>query len=440
MRETTGSVEKDFNGSTGSMNTARILAHYNETADTPDTVSRLRRFVLDLAVRGKLVAQDPDDEPASELLKRISSGKAQMVKQGKIRKPRTFTGRSKLSEPYAVPTTWCWVRLDAVGAIIGGGTPSTDDAENFAIPGTSIPWLTPSDLGGYLQPYISHGKREKNLSEKGLGKCSACLLPVGTVLFSSRAPIGYVAIAANPITTNQGFKSIVPYVSELSRYIALVMKAFAFEINANAPGTTFKEVSGKVVAGVPFPLPPLVEQQRIVAMVDELMCLCDRLESEYAAREMTRDLFAKASLTRLNSPDSDPTVFRDDAEFAINNLKAITTRSDQIGAIRQTILNLAVRGKLEAQDPIDEPASELLKCIDAEKVRLVDMGEIKTRKNRPRNHHRGVRFASPVGWNLATLGKLALKITDGTHKTPSYVKKGVPFVSVKDFSNGSPQS
>ena len=178
-------------------------------------------------------------------------------------------------------------------------------------------------------------------------------MPKGTVLFTSRAPIGYVAIAANPISTNQGFKSIIPYISDCSRFIAIAMEAFASEIDATAPGTTFKEVSGKIVAALPFPLPPVAEQHRIVAKVDELMALCDRLEAEQTERESTRNRLATASLARLNSPDPDPATFQHDVAFALDNLAPFTTRPDQIKGLRQTILNLAVRGKVVQQDPKD---------------------------------------------------------------------------------------
>jgi type I restriction enzyme S subunit len=127
------------------------------------------------------------------------------------------------------------------------------------------------------------------------------------------------------------------------------MKAFAPEIDAKAPGTTFKEVSGKIVAAIAFPLPPLSEQHRIVAKVDELMALCDRLEAARGAREATRDRLAAASLARLNAPN--PATFQDDTRFALDTLQALTTRPDQIKPLRQTIVNLAVRGKLVPQDP-----------------------------------------------------------------------------------------
>ena len=339
------------------MNVEHLLTHFDRVADTPDAVPRLRRFILVLAVRGKLVLQDSNDEPASELLKRIAAEKARLVKAGEIRKPRELGRRDVITVLFEIPQSWQWVRLDSVGAIIGGGTPSANEAVNFAEPGQGIPWLTPADLGGHTELFISRGSRD--LTEKGLQSSSATFMPGGTVLFTSRAPIGYVAIAANPISTNQGFKSIVPYVPDCSRFIALAMECFAPEIDERAPGTTFREVSGKIVAGVPFPLPPLAEQHRIVAKVDELMALCDRLETARTGRETTRNRLAAASLARLNAPVPDPAAFRNDAAFALDNLTPLTTRPDQIKALRQTILNLAVRGELVPQDPTEGTGEKL---------------------------------------------------------------------------------
>ncbi|MBX3497677.1 MAG: restriction endonuclease subunit S [Parvibaculum sp.] len=266
----------------------------------PDQIRLLRQTIFNLAVRGKLVPQEADDEPASELLKQIAKEKARLVKAGEIRKPRDLDGGDDLNEPFPVPPTWRWVRLDAVGAIVGGGTPPAADPGNFTEPGEGIPWLTPADLGGYSDLYISRGSRD--LTEKGSRASSATVMPKGTVLFTSRAPIGYVAIAANPISTNQGFKSIVPYILDCSHFIATAMKAFAPEIDAKAPGTTFKEVSGKIVAGISFPLPPLAEQHRIVAKVDELMGLCDRLEASLDQTAATRRRLLDALLAEALTP------------------------------------------------------------------------------------------------------------------------------------------
>ena len=415
------------------MNADRLLAHYERIADAPDAIARLRRFILDLAVRGKLVEQDPNDESASELLERIVAEKARLVKAGEIRKPRAIDGGENVLALFEAPKCWRWVRLDAVGAIIGGGTPSAGDVDNFATPGTGVPWLTPADLGGFSEQFISRGVRD--LSENGLQTSSATLMPAGTVLFTSRAPIGYVAIAANPISTNQGFKSIVPYVPDCSRFIALAMKTFSAEIDAKAPGTTFKEVSGKIVAGVPFPLPPLAEQHRIVAKVDELMALCDRLEAARTEREATRDRVATASLIRLNDPDPDPEVFRNHAAFALENLTPLTTRRDQIKALRQTILNLAVRGKLVEQDPNDEPASELLKRIAKEKARMVKAGLIGELKALPPLANAKTSFELPQGWVWTRLGHLSQLVTSGSRDwAKHYSNEGAIFLRMGNLS------
>ena len=265
-------------------------------------------------------------------------------------------------------------------------------------------------------------------------------MPGGTVLFSSRAPIGYVAIAANPISTNQGFKSIVPYVLDCSRFIALAMKAFTPLIDAKAPGTTFKEVSGKIVAGVPFPLPPVAEQYRIVAKVDELLALCDRLEKARTEREATRARLAGASLARLNSPAPDPAVFQSHATFALDNLIPLTARPDQIENLRQTILNMAVRGKLVEQDPKDEPASELLKRIAAEKARLVKAGKFKTIDSDLPRDEASFPFSVRSYWAWCYLDDIAAIARGGSPRPiKSYLTdnpNGIPWIKIGDSVRG----
>jgi len=415
------------------MNADRLLALYEQVADAPDAAARLRRFVLDLAVRGKLVPQEAGDEPAFELLKRIAAEKARLVKAGEIRRPRDLANGDELVPPFDIPASWRWCRLDTVGAIIGGGTPSAGDPENFAEPGEGIPWLTPADLGGFRELSIERGSRD--LTEKGLASSSATMMPAGTVLFTSRAPIGYVAIAANPISTNQGFKSIVPYVADCSRFIALAMQTFAPDIDAKAPGTTFKEVSGKIVAGVPFPLPPLVEQRRIVAKVEELMALLDRLEAARTAREATRDRLTAASLARLTAPEANPPKFPANARFALATLPALTTRPDQIKPLRQIILNLAVRGKLVEQDPTDEPASELLMRMVKDRKDTVARRKIRgaTPPTAPSAETEG--FTLPASWELCALGQITL-ITDPnpSHRYPDYSGGTVPILSTREFA------
>ncbi|MBS1084233.1 restriction endonuclease subunit S [Gluconobacter kondonii] len=397
-------------------------------------IDSLRALILDLAVRGKLVSQDSNEEPAADLLKRIRKAKAQRVLSGEIRKPRRLDNDHNLKPPFSIPDTWQWIRLDEVGAIVGGGTPPAGNAGNFVDGGQGVPWLTPADLGGYKGRFIFHGERD--LTEAGLKASSATVMPTGSVLFTSRAPIGYVVIAANPISTNQGFKSIVPYIAECSPFIATAMKSFAKTINDNAPGTTFKEVSGKMVAALPFPLPPIAEQRRIVAKVDELMALCDALETESASAIAAHQTLVEALLATL----TDST---DAADLASNwarleaHFDSLFTTEASVDALKQTILDLAVRGKLVEQDESDGAASDLLKKIIASNSERVAAGDAKKMRSKSVTPSGSNPIDLPLNWAWTSLDRIAYKITDGAHHTPTYTDDGVPFLSVKDMSAGS---
>lgn len=180
----------------------------------------------------------------------------------------------------AVPIGWQSVPIGQIADIVSGGTPPSKDERCFAQPGNGIPWLTPADLSGYKHQTISHGSRD--LSEFGLQSCSAKQMPEGTVLFSSRAPIGYVAIAANPICTNQGFKSFVfpsPIDSRFAYYQLKHIKPIA---EAVATGTTFKELSGSAASKLPFAIAPAAEQKRIADKLDTVLTRVDAVNTRLA--------------------------------------------------------------------------------------------------------------------------------------------------------------
>ena len=176
--------------------------------------------------------------------------------------------------PFEIPESWTFVRLKQIGDIVGGGTPKTNIP---AFWDGSVAWITPADLSGYDSMYIAFGSR--NISEEGLRSSSAQLMPTGSVLYSSRAPIGYVAIASNPISTNQGFKSIIPYDMSMNQYLYYCLKARTDDITQRATGTTFKEISGSQMAETIIPLPPLNEQVRIVSYIKELYSYLSTIES-----------------------------------------------------------------------------------------------------------------------------------------------------------------
>jgi len=394
-------------------------------------IERLRALILELGVRGKLVPQDLIDEPTSGLLKRIRKNKAERIRTGELRKPRERDDVPDLEVPFSIPATWQWVRLDEVGAIVGGGTPPASCANAFVDGGEGVPWLTPADLGGYKQRYIAHGERD--LSQAGLQASSATLMPTGSVLFTSRAPIGYVVIAANPIATNQGFKSIVPYVEGCSVFIATALRSFAKTINDNAPGTTFKEVSGKIVAGVPFPLPPLAEQQRIVAKVDELMALCDALERESADAMAAHQALVETLLATLTGSTNAADLATNWARLE-THFDTLFTTDASVETLKQTILDLAVRGKLVEQRGNDRSGEDLFDKIMSEPWK-------KPRKRAnlvPDDKAILDAYAIPRGWAWATVDALVQPnqtVTYGILK-PVWVSDGIPTVRVTEMKTG----
>lgn len=374
------------------------------------------------------------------LLKRIRLAKAKRVKSGELRSPRDLEFSDDEENLFALPLTWQWVRLADMGAIIGGGTPPSGESANFTDGGKGIGWLTPADLGKHKGLFISYGARD--LTAAGMSAGSATLMPKGSVLFTSRAPIGYVAIAANEISTNQGFKSVVPYLPDCSRYIAIYLRAFGPWVNSKATGTTFKEVSGKIVSGLPFPLAPLAEQHRIVAKVDELMALCDQLEAAHQDRERRRDSLVAASLQRLNQPaaDTTPQAQRKHARFHLRHLPRLTTRPEHITAMRKFILDFAIKGKLVAQDSNDEPATELIQRIRDRKLKLIKQKLLKPEKALPAIREEEKHFILPKGWVWSRLGYLTHLVTSGSRDwAKHYSDTGPIFVRMGNLSRNSYQ-
>ncbi|MFK2821524.1 restriction endonuclease subunit S [Arcobacter sp. YIC-80] len=174
-----------------------------------------------------------------------------------------------------LPSNWFLTTIGEIGIVMSGGTPSTKKTEYF---GGEVSWITPTDLSKYTNKFISEGKR--NITIEGLNNSSAKLLPKGTVLFSSRAPIGYTAIAQKELSTNQGFKNLVTTKSLNSEYVYYYFKTLKPLAEKIASGTTFLELSAQKFSKLPFPLPPLNEQIKIVNRINELFIIFEHQEKE----------------------------------------------------------------------------------------------------------------------------------------------------------------
>ena len=203
----------------------------------------LRKLVLQKAIQGKLVPQLEKEPFVAQI------------------------GEKPHNVPFTVPDKWKWVQLRAVGKIVGGGTPRTNIPEYWE--NGVIPWYTPADLGKVTSIYV--GTSSRRITAKGLANSSAIMIPKNTVLFSSRAPIGYIALATENCCTNQGCKSFVANESViLPMWAYWVLTARTPDIVSRASGTTFKEISGRGMGDTWIPLPPMAEQKRIVAKIQEL--------------------------------------------------------------------------------------------------------------------------------------------------------------------------
>ena len=268
-----------------------------------------KEFHITNGCSGKLVPQDPNDEPASVLLERIRKEKQKLIKEGKIKKEKSpsyiFRGADNLPYekvgnnepvciadeiPFEIPDSWEWARPTTLGKIVGGGTPKTNITE-YWYNGT-IPWLTPADMKFVTGKYVTKG--ERCITEKGLKESSAHMMPAGSIVYSSRAPIGYIAIASAELCTNQGFKSLVPTLMCIDDYVYYCLIAFTPEIQSRASGTTFKEISGTEFGKTLIPLPPLAEQKRIVKAIEKVLLNIKDYEEKHNQLSLIQSSFPEA--------------------------------------------------------------------------------------------------------------------------------------------------
>jgi type I restriction enzyme, S subunit len=402
------------------MNAEDLLKHFDRIAEAPDAVAHLRRFILDLAVRGKLVEQDPNDEPASELLRRIQAEKERLVQTGEIKKIERFEQSELTDLQFAAPTGWQILPMGWLARKLGAG--STPLGGKSVYQNEGIPFL-----------------RSQNVHNDGLRLDDVALIPESVHNRMSGTHIKEDDILLNITGASIGRCSLVPNSfkeGNVSQHVAIIrlfrpeMREF---IHLSLISPFFQKLIDNVQVGVsreglsmqslklfPMLIPPIAEQHRIVAKVDELMGLCDRLQSAQQNRESQRDRLVAASLHHLNqSADGE---FGDRARFYFNHLSELTGRSEHIRELRQTILNLAVRGKLVPQDPNDEPASKSLMLVQKNKTGRDWIGKTDAKVFE--------EFSPPSGWIWTQIASAVERVTVGFvgSMKQHYVSEGIPFL------------
>jgi type I restriction enzyme S subunit len=394
-------------------------------------IKKLRELILELAVRGKLVPQDPNEEPASELLKRIAEEKAQLIKDKKIKKQKLLPKIIDEEKPFDLPVGWEWVRVGYIGSIFNGNSVNAQLKEEKYTNIEGLPFIATKDVGYGFEPF-----------DYSNGIC----IPVGEPKFKV-ARAGSVLICAEG--GSAGKKCGIA-----NRDVCFGNKLFANELYGEVSPAyilsnyltptfygSFSDAMTGIIGGIStskffelvIPIPPINEQHRIVAKVDELMTLCDQLEQQTETSLDAHKLLVDTLLASLLKPAEGSLTDAHDANELSDNWARLADHFDTlittdyaVEQLKQTILQLAVMGKLVPQDPNDEPASELLKRIAVEKEQLIKDKKIKKQKQLPEISDEDNPSQLPAGWVFERLGNFTIVGTGATpsRSNPSYWEPG----------------
>lgn len=373
-------------------------------------IDRLRALILNYAVRGKLVSQDADDEPASEFLRRI---------------------RAKQSDyGQALPAGWAAVSLEQLGTFFGGMTPSKNVSRYW---GSGMPWVSPKDMGDDRVE-----RSEDQITQAALEETSLQVVPEGSLVMVARSGILRrkfpVAITSIPCTLNQDMKALVIKHEVEAQYLQLMLRGFQPRILSELVkrGMTVESLIFRDFVAAPWPIPPLAEQRRIVAKVDELMALCDALEGESAAALAAHQTLVETLLATLAGSS-------DTADVAANwhhletHFDTLFTTEASVDALRQTVLELAVRGRLVERDQGEDPASDLITGWQNAKQEKLEQGG--DRRVKPAGIPLKPPFSLPAHWAIQSFENIFLFI-DYRGNTPPKTEDGIPLITAKNIRMG----
>lgn len=378
-----------------------LLPNLDLLATAPDGVARLRELILTLAVQGKLVPQDPTDEPANVLLQKIQADKDRLIAEEKIKRGKPLEFIAEKEKPFELPKGWEWTNLATIG-VISPRNDAPDETMASFVQMSSIPVE-------FSAVHVSEQRRWKEIrsgftqfaeGDVGVAKITPCFENGKSTVFQNLSNgIGAGTTELHIVRPLGGVKS---------RYVLLFLKTprFLKEGGAVMTGSAGqKRLPRSYFECKSFPLPPLAEQSRIVARVEELMRLCDALEAKGQLQATQHAQLVNTLLGRLTASTT-PEELAENWQRVAQHFDLLLDRPEAIDALEQTLLQLAVRGLLLAQDTIDEPASVLLARIRSEKDRLIAKGQIKRDKPLPPITKEEMPFELPVGWVWARFPEL----------------------------------
>ncbi|HFV6174536.1 TPA: restriction endonuclease subunit S [Escherichia coli] len=365
-------------------------------------IKKLRELILELAVRGKLVPQDPNDEPASELLKRIAVEKAELVKQGKIKKQKPLPEISEEEKPFELPGGWEWTRLINLGIwALGSGFPNVVQGSTDK----EILMCKVSDMnleGNEKFIFSTKNTISKDLADEYKIKISE----PGTIIFpkiGGAISTNKRRILVQDTAIDNNCLGIKPCDAISGEWFYLILNTL--DMSKYQSGTSIPAINQSVIGSIPIALPSLKMQEKIVSYVITLMSLCDQLEQQSLTSLDAHQQLVETLLGTLTDSQNAEELAENWARIS-EHFDTLFTTEASVDALKQTILQLAVMGKLVPQDPNDEPASELLKRIAQEKAQLVKEGKIKKQKPLPPISDEEKPFELPEGWEWCRIGNI----------------------------------
>jgi type I restriction enzyme S subunit len=393
-----------------------LFEKFDQFADAPDAVAKMRELVLNFAVTGRLSHQEAGDASVCELVDSLATAKARLSKK------RVGTSESVTQRPIKVPAHWAWLPLNDIGAMSGGMTPSKAKS---AFWDGDVNWFSSKDI-----KTDELTESELKITREAADKTGLQVYPPGCLIIVARSGILKrtlpVGVLRAPGTVNQDLKVLSPFVGGLERYLQMMLRGMTDFILAKLvkTGMTVQSLKYDEFEVQPFPLPPLAEQKRIVAKVDELMALCDRLEEQQQERESRHAVLARAALARFADAPTPANL-----QFLFHPSYAIPPAD-----LRKSVLTLAVQGKLVPQDPNDEPAGELLARSDARRREIARSDHRADEENQPLLSADD-RWEIADTWSWRGLADLVLFV-DYRGKTPAKLSSGVRLLTAKNVRKG----
>lgn len=351
------------------MNLKTFFENFDTLAEAPGGIARLRELILDMAVRGKLVPQNLADDSVDQLVEAITKWKASKIKKKVFLKSGKFLEIDK-DNTFAIPRTWKWIQI---GKICGSVVPNRDKPKSFS---GGYPWITLSDFRDN-QVHLLIEPEHIGLSPNEVVKFNARVIPSNSVLMSCVGRFGLVTVTKQDVVTNQQIHGFV--ISDFldSDYVAYVVKSQKKYLESISTSTTVAYLNKTKCENIPVPLPPLAEQKRIVAKVDELMALCDRAEAAQQTRNTLRQNLRASALDALMNVASN-TNLQTTWGFVRDQWAEFSCSFEDIEGLRKEVLQLAIQGHLVKQIDAEQSTSETLLRVEEERKHLYKEKNSKT--------------------------------------------------------------